>query len=127
MENPELCVASSLKKYISLTQQIRKRNDDILFLTVNASHHRAGKQMISPWVKEMLKTVGIDTSIFTPHSTRHAAASAALRRGVPLKTICKTAGWSEQTNIFIIGLFEKKILPLLYFLINFMLCYSEEF
>lgn len=43
---------------------------------------------------------GIDTKIFTAHSTRHAATSAAASRGVDLKTIKSTANWSEKSEVF---------------------------
>ena len=35
----------------------------------------------------------IDTSIFSPHSTRSAASSAAKKGRVPIDTILKTGGW----------------------------------
>ena len=48
-----------------------------------------------------LAQAGIDISIFTPHyTTRHAATSAALRKGVSLNTIQQTAGWSKKSEIF---------------------------
>lgn len=38
---------------------------------------------------------------FTFHSMRHAATSAALKKGVDLETIRKTANWSENSRIFV--------------------------
>ncbi|KYB24806.1 hypothetical protein TcasGA2_TC032277 [Tribolium castaneum] len=43
---------------------------------------------------------GINTSIFSAHSTRHASSSAALRKGISLDVIHKTAGWSEKSQTF---------------------------
>ncbi|KAJ8914163.1 hypothetical protein NQ315_016242 [Exocentrus adspersus] len=63
-------------------------------------HGTASKQTISRWVKETLKASGIDTEKFLPHSTRHASSSAAQRLGVSLEVICRTAGWSQQTQTF---------------------------
>ncbi|KAJ8909800.1 hypothetical protein NQ315_015320 [Exocentrus adspersus] len=47
----------------------------------------------------MLSESGIDTGQFKPHSTRHAATSAAFRKGISMDIICKAAGWS-QTSTF---------------------------
>ena len=54
------------------------------------------KDTLSRWIKTLLVKAGVDMSIFTPHSTRAASATAALRNLVPLKTILKTAGWSNS-------------------------------
>lgn len=37
---------------------------------------------------------------FTAHSTRHAATSIALKKEVDLETIRKTAGWSQNSQVF---------------------------
>nr|CAI5835115.1 unnamed protein product [Callosobruchus analis]CAI5842550.1 unnamed protein product [Callosobruchus analis]CAI5860122.1 unnamed protein product [Callosobruchus analis]CAI5865233.1 unnamed protein product [Callosobruchus analis] len=41
----------------------------------------ASKQTLSRWIKATLSEAGIDTKVFTPHSTRHASTSAACRKG----------------------------------------------
>ena len=43
----------------------------------------------------MLHLSGIDIDLFKPHSTRHAASTAAYRANVPLDEILKKAGWSR--------------------------------
>lgn len=98
-ENPRLCAASTLQQYVNITQPIRN-NEDFLFLTTSKPHKKATKQTLSRWVKETLGTSGIDISQFKPHSTRHSSTSAAHRLGLPLDTICKTAGWSQKTSTF---------------------------
>ena len=35
---------------------------------------------------------------FKPHSTRAAATSAAMRKGVPVSDILKVAEWSKETT-----------------------------
>lgn len=99
-EKPSLCVASTLLDYICKTKELRNTNDDFLFISCKKPHNRANKQTISRWVRECLKKAGIDTNKFKPHSTRHSSTSAALRQGVSLETICRTAGWSEKTGTF---------------------------
>uniref|UniRef100_A0A1Y1LFP4 Tyr recombinase domain-containing protein n=1 Tax=Photinus pyralis TaxID=7054 RepID=A0A1Y1LFP4_PHOPY len=99
-EEPALCVASLLKRYLVVTSSFRSQQADFLFLTHQRPHREATKQTISRWVKLTMELAGLDTSKFKPHSTRHASTSTALKRGVPLATILKTAGWSRESNTF---------------------------
>lgn len=99
-EKPKICVARTLQKYIQTTQPFRKSDQDWLFLTIKKPHSAASKQTLSKWVKQLLSSAGIDVSKYKPHSTRHSATSAALRQGVSLETICRTAGWSEHSATF---------------------------
>ena len=48
----------------------------------------------------MLKESGVDTSIFSAHSTRHASTSKVNNKGVSVDVIKKTAGWSEKSRVF---------------------------
>nr|CAH7763901.1 unnamed protein product [Callosobruchus chinensis] len=87
-ENKSICPASTLLKYVDATKGLRQ-NEDYLFLTYAGKHRRATKQTISRWVKCTLKEVGVDTSLFHPHSTRDSAVSAAKRAGVSIEEICR--------------------------------------
>lgn len=99
-QRPKLCVATALQSYIAMTKKLRKPEQDLVFLTHKKPHRTANKQTLSKWVKQMMSSADLDTTIFRPHSTRHSSTSAALRRGVPLETICRTAGWSPRTATF---------------------------
>lgn len=101
-DRPSLCVASTLKTYLEATANLRDSQsvDDFLFLTHRRPHRLATKQTLSRWVKETLKLAGVDIKQFTPHSTRHAATSAAYREGVSLDVIQQTAGWSRNSEMF---------------------------
>ena len=46
----------------------------------------------------MLDIAGIDTSIFTGHSTRAAAASKAKKKDISLDAILKTVGWKSENT-----------------------------
>lgn len=96
---PELCVASCVLAYIEATKLIRQEKD-YLFVTWSRPHKRASSQTISRWIKCTLKTAGIDTSLYTSHSTRHASTSAAYRKGVPVEEIRRSAGWTGKSKIF---------------------------
>ena len=98
-ENPKLCVASSVLKYIERTKDLRASFDK-LFIAFRKPHNDVCAQSISRWIKSILGESGIDTSIFTAHSTRHASTSRAFTSGVDIDTIRRTAGWSKESQTF---------------------------
>ena len=97
--NPELCVASTLIKYMQVSSTLRGRTDK-LFITTKKPHRAVSSQTISRWIKYTLSKSGIDTTIFSGHSTRHAATSAAHKNGISLDIIRKTAGWTAESKMF---------------------------
>lgn len=100
-EQPRLCVASLLQTYIEKTTSLRAKDEDTLLLTYKAPHRPANSQSISRWIKQTLKNSGVDIGTFSGYSTRHAATSAAFRKGVNLDVIRQNAGWSKQSSVFI--------------------------
>ena len=48
-------------------------------------------------MRQILEESGVDTEIFSAHSTRGAGASAASAAGVPMDCILETAGWASQS------------------------------
>lgn len=101
-EKPNLCVATTIKYYINKTASLRGPHSNHLLITFKAPHKNASSQTLSRWVKSTLTKCGIDTSIFTAYSTRHAATSAAARKGASIDTIRCSAGWSNKSNMFAI-------------------------
>lgn len=98
-DQPAICVAATLTSYLKRTKSIRQENKK-LFITFKKPYHEASSQTISRWIKDTLHESGINTDVFTAHSTRHASTSAAARGGVNIETIRKTAGWSEKSTVF---------------------------
>lgn len=96
--NEKLCVASLMRKYITFTSDLRQEKCDALFITSNKPHGAATKQTLSNWVKRTIEAAGVDVTMFTAHSTRHASTSAALRKGLSVDVITKTAGWSLSST-----------------------------
>ena len=97
-DNENLCIVRNLSKYIQLTTEIRK-NETALFVSyVNMvkPYSKVSKDTISRWVKVILSNSGIDINKFKPHSVRSAATSAAKACHIPLSTILRTAGWSND-------------------------------
>ena len=54
--------------------------------------------MISRWLKEFMRLSGIDTSIFTGHSTRTASASKARQVGLSFPEISKRSQWTNKST-----------------------------
>ena len=75
-----LCIVNYLKTYERKTKsfrQVHKDNPDPLFLSYYRPHRPIASTKVFPWLKYVLKSVGIDVSIYKGHSNRSAAASAS--------------------------------------------------
>lgn len=97
---PNLCLVSCLNTYLEVTSPYRK-GEDRLILANKIPFKPVSSQTISKWIKSILGEAGIDTQVFSGHSTRHAATSSAFNRGVDLETIKNTAGWSNRSKVFL--------------------------
>ena len=53
---------------------------------------------IGRWIKDQLKEAGIDTSIFSAHSARGAAASKAMAQGIPIQSILNQGHWAREST-----------------------------
>ena len=100
LDNQRICPAKTLQAYIRVTSSLRPIDEEKLLIAYKKPYYAATTQSISRWIKNMLKKSGIDTSVFTAHSTRHASTSAAARNGADIETIRRAAGWSEKTSVF---------------------------
>lgn len=105
---PTICPAKTLSAYLDQTSSLRKSNH--LFVSTKKPHKLVGSQTLSRWVKTTLGLCGIDTTVFSAHSTRHASTSHAHSVGVSVDAIRNTAGWSGNSLVF--GKFYKR--PILY-------------
>lgn len=99
-QDPRVCVAKTLLNYLESTMELRGPTSKYLFITFKKPHHQASPQTISRWIKVLLGRSGLDVSTFTAHSARHAATSAAARKGVNIDTIKRSAGWTEKSKVF---------------------------
>lgn len=99
-DQPEVCVARTLIDYLDATMNLRNPLEKHLFITYRKPHRVATTQTLARWIKTTLARGGIDIERFSAHSTRHASTSAACRKGITLDVIRQTAGWSEDSNVF---------------------------
>jgi len=97
--NPELCVASTLLRYIEVTKPLRGTENNLL-ISFKSPYKAVTSQTISRWIKKVLLLSGVDTNQFTSHSTRHASTSKAHLKGIDLNLIRKTAGWTSDSDVF---------------------------
>ena len=103
--NKALCVVRYMQQYVKRTQTLRGKETKF-FISVKAPHKAVGRDTIRRWTKLGLQKAGIDMSVFTPHSTRAASTSKAVRK-VPLKTILQTVGWRRPSTFAVF--YHKKV------------------
>lgn len=97
----QICPAKTLCAYVEATSNFRcLPHTERLILTTKKPVHNASASTIARWIKRVLTDSGIDTTIFSAHSTRHATTSAASRRGISIDIIKKSAGWSDDSLVF---------------------------
>ena len=87
-----LCPVTVIFEYLKRTKALRLH--DKLFVGLIRPHGTVAASTIARWIKSVLIFSGIDTKLFSAHSTRGASTSRASLDNVPLSTIIKTAGWS---------------------------------
>ncbi len=95
-ENQSICPLLTFKEYLVRTKPLRKEEKK-LFISFQKPHKAVLRDTISRWVKMGLSAAGIDTTVFTPHSTRAASTSKAKARSVSMDVIMSLAGWSKAT------------------------------
>lgn len=98
-EKPQICPARTLLCYKNKTDSFRA-NVNNLFISYRKPHVKVTSQTLSHWIKDVLHKSGIDTSVYSSHTTRHASTSKAKAVGLNVDTIRKTAGWSTSSSVF---------------------------
>ena len=95
-EDERICIVRCLKAYEEITAGYREEGQGKLFLSYVKPFRPVTSQRIAKWIKEVLGEAGVDTSIFSAHSTRGAATTAALNQGVSMAEVLKMADWSSD-------------------------------
>ena len=96
--NPLLCVVKCLRIYEERTSELRPEGCTRLFISYVKPHKPVSSQRIAHWIKDLLKEAGIDTNVFSAHSTRGASTTAAKEKGATLTDILSTADWSSDST-----------------------------
>uniref|UniRef100_A0AC35F1D6 Reverse transcriptase domain-containing protein n=1 Tax=Panagrolaimus sp. PS1159 TaxID=55785 RepID=A0AC35F1D6_9BILA len=95
-KNPKLCPIENLEFYIKSTESLRKGSQ--LLISYQKPHAPVSSATISRWLKEALSEAGLDG--FTGHSTRSAATSKAVLKGLSAAQILEAANWSKNGSTF---------------------------
>ena len=96
-DDEELCPVSHLQHYLERTFPLRNGADKI-FIALTKPHQGVTPETISRWLRDILKRSGIDTSVFTSHSIRHASSSKAKVRGATVKDIMDKGRWASTST-----------------------------
>ena len=98
-DEPSLCTKCTLAEYISRTGQLRDKSGNVkskLFVSYIKPHKPVSTDTLARWLKLVMSSAGIDTSIFKAHSVRSAATSNAYAKGIPIAEILRTADWTNE-------------------------------
>ena len=86
-EDRRLCPVITLKAYEHRTREFRaaaEQEPQLLFLSVRRPRAPVKLATIGHWMQKIMSQAGIDTKIFSAHSTRGASTSKAKRVGIPI-------------------------------------------
>ena len=94
-KDESICPVHTVVEHIKVAEKIRKSENIIISCH---KHNIVTTQTASRYVKQTLKAVGINTSLFTVHSTRHSSSSKTFMKGLSLIDIVKKAGWKSTST-----------------------------
>ena len=104
IDQPRLCVLSTLDTYLERTELFRSRKDphdrNQLLLSFVEPHHGVVPCTIAGWLVKLMSESGIDTDQFKAHSTRGASTSKAAAKGLSCKEIMDMAKWKKKTTFY---------------------------
>ena len=93
-EDPSLCTLSTLAEYILPTEKLRSSSK--LVISFIRPHKPVTTSTVGRWIKSVLSTAGIDTSVFKAHSVRGASVTNAYIKGVSVVEILRTGDWTNE-------------------------------
>ncbi|KZS10284.1 Uncharacterized protein APZ42_025294 [Daphnia magna] len=97
--NKDLCPVDCLGFYIYITSPLRNpRNISSLLISLIEPHLPVSPSTVAHWIKRLLKDAGVNTAVFSAHSTRGADSSKASDCGVPIKDILSAGSWSSEST-----------------------------
>lgn len=94
-----VCPVRCLGIYMYRTETLLTQScNDRLFLTLIAPFRPVTGSTVGRWIRSYLSKAGIDTAVFSAHSTRGAGASKAVANGVPIDTVLRAAQWAKEST-----------------------------
>ena len=86
----------ALKAYENKTKPIRGDETKLLISFIKP-HRAVTSSSVAHWLKSVLSAAGINTAIFSAHSTGGASSSAAANVGITTNDILKATNWSSES------------------------------
>ena len=120
-QDPRICPLAALNEYLDRTQGLLN-GEQCIFITYVKPHRAVSRDTISRWTKSVFVSSGINSHMFSTHSTRAAAASRAKEKDVPLDVILAHVGWRSAETF---GSFMTSLLYLPTILWHLPSCHSN--
>ena len=92
-----ICIFHYLRVYLEKTLYLRLAEKQ-LFITIKKPHQAASADTIARWLKTVLKSADIDTTVYKAASVRAASTSKAKREGATIQEIMKAGGWTRVST-----------------------------
>jgi integrase len=92
-----LCPVNTTKNYILRTAILRGENTGLFIATVKP-YRPVTRATIGRWLKEILKSSGVNVETFKGHSTRSASSTGAFAKGASIKDIMERGNWSNAST-----------------------------
>ena len=110
-QDKDLCVVSVLDEYLNIKEEWRRVNHETqLLLSYIQPHKQVVPSTISGWLKNVLKSSGINVSLFTSHSTCSATTSKASASGLSMIGIIERGTLSNMSTWQ--RFYQKDIIPI---------------
>ena len=93
------CPVCALESYVERTVNSRAvSNSPHMFIALVSPFPEVSANTISRWIKCFIGSAGVDTSVFSAHSTRGAAASKAATSGLSINAILRAGCWAAEST-----------------------------
>jgi len=98
-EDPELCPVRALTTYYNKVLPIRG-DDKFFFVSFVTPYKSVTSRTLARWLKTVLESASVDTSVWDPHALRSASSAHHRNRNLDLGQICRLADWSLTSGVF---------------------------
>ena len=95
---PQICPWTLLKKYVTLTKHLVKEGSPV-FVALKPPFVPLKANSIGSLTRTGLSALGIDTSVWKPHSTRGAGVAMMKNLGMSSEAVCEIGKW-KNVNAF---------------------------
>lgn len=102
IDNPLICPVDCLGQYVYRTNFLRSDIiQSLLFVGLRKPHAEVSGYTVGRWVKNYLSYTGVDSTIFSAHSTRGSTRCGNVKTftaGTSIDSILATANWARKST-----------------------------